>query len=500
MFLHVAVLTVNPRATVTSNVLITFTTLLAALGCMERAYRGPAETKALWILIGSAFLLAAAGQVGSTYHELVTNTQQTTALSADFFFFVYGIPILLAISSRNADSGLRGFFWLDGAQASLAAVLIYLHIFSSSPSLGDRTPISATNLMYLYNVENFILAGAVTLRLFANPGPAKKHLYRILSIYLWVYASVALVLGYMELKLNLADGWQDVAWGIPALSLLAALAFWSRALKEESKVNGEHRSIALLIDNLGPALFALAVVVMGAGISPEHRWLGFASVITAVVLYGLRAAFLQRKYVQSQHELAKSGLALVEANERLLELSIRDSLTGVHNRRHFDEAFQAECRRARRTRQAFSLLLIDVDCFKALNDRYGHQAGDECLRAVAQTLRTRLRRPGDILARYGGEEFAAILPGADLQGALLIAEAMRLSVAELEIPNETSTAETIVTVSIGVSSAQFSLKGSAAEILELADAALYRAKLNGRNQIQFPNEHFVSVVRATCTA
>jgi hypothetical protein len=130
MLLHVAVLTVNPRATVTSNVLITFTTLLAALGCMERAYRGPAETKALWILIGSAFLLAAAGQVGSTYHELVTHTQQTTALSADFFFFVYGIPILLAISSRNADSGLRGFFWGSSVARRRAYLPAYLLLLS----------------------------------------------------------------------------------------------------------------------------------------------------------------------------------------------------------------------------------------------------------------------------------------------------------------------------------------------------------------------------------
>lgn len=479
------VLSVNSQASTTSNVLIAVVFLFAALGCLQNAYRGPVETRTLWILIASGFFLSIAGQIGSTYNTL-THVNETTALTPDFFFVIYGIPILLAISFTNDDADLKVLFWLDGAQALLAALLTYLQIFSTLPSLGHPTPISAIDLMYLYNVENFILAGAVAVRLFANPSPAKKYLYRILSIYLWAYALVALIAGYMELEHNAAEGLQDVAWGIPSLLLLAALAFWPFTSKAEGKIvkDRKNRSVALLIDNLSPILLTLIIVIMGARIAPAHLWIGFVSIAAAVALYGVRAALLQSKFVQSQHELAKSGLALVDAIDRLRELSIRDGLTGIHNRRHFDEVLLAEWKRSMRTDQPLSLLLIDVDCFKELNDRYGHPEGDECLKKIAQQLARKLRRSNDVIARYGGEEFAAILPGTSKESAQLIADAMRISVADLKIANEGSKVASFVTVSVGVCSERTSLDRSPEELLSTVDAALYLAKKQGRNCVQ----------------
>ncbi|MFZ0518108.1 MAG: diguanylate cyclase, partial [Acidobacteriaceae bacterium] len=228
----------------------------------------------------------------------------------------------------------------------------------------------------------------------------------------------------------------------------------------------------------------LVVVIMGARIAPAYPWIGFASITIAVALYGLRAALLQSKYLRSQQDLASSSRALVDAVDRLQDISIRDGLTGIYNRRHFDDVLLSEWKRSIRTQKPLSLLLIDVDNFKKLNDRYGHPEGDECLRKIAEQLSKILRRSTDTLARYGGEEFVAILPETTRENAQSIADAMRISVEELKIKNEVSKAARVVTVSIGVCSENAMLSRPAEELLNAADAALYRAKKQGRNRVQ----------------
>ncbi|MHB1838998.1 MAG: GGDEF domain-containing protein [Acidobacteriaceae bacterium] len=478
-------LVLDRQAAFASNVLITLEFLLAAAGCLRCASRQNAEIRTLWILVASGLFFAIVGQSVYTYDSLI-NVQPTTATLEDFFYLIYGIPVLLAISFTSDEADLRVLFWLNGAQAILAAVLIYFQIFTILPSTGQATAISATSLMYVYNAENLTLAGAVTLRLLGNPTPAKRRFYIALSIYLWSYAVVSLIVGYFEMERSIAPGLQDVFWGLPALLLLAAMSFLPDGLPADNETKKDlNCSIALLLDNLSPVLFTLVIIIMGARIAPACPRTGFASITIAVALYGLRAALLQSKYLRSQQDLARSGRALVDANDRLRELSIRDGLTGIYNRRHFDEVLLAEWKRSIRTQKPLSLLLIDVDRFKKLNDRYGHPEGDECLKKIAAQLLKILRRSSDTLARYGGEEFAAILPETNKESAQLIADAMRMSVEELKIANKDSQPARVVTVSIGVCSEHAMLSRPAEELLNAADAALYRAKKLGRNRIQF---------------
>ena len=476
---------VDPQAMVALNVLIALDFVFAAAGCLiSCASRQNAETRMLWILVACGFLLSIAGQIGSTY-DLVMKLPQTTATISDFFFLIYGIPVLLAISFTSDEADLRVLFWLNGAQAIVAAVLIYFQLFTILPSTGHLAAISTTSLMDVYNAENLTLAGAVTLRLFGNPASAKRRFYVALSIYLWSYAVVSLILGYFELERNIAQGLQDVFWGLPCLLLLAVLAFWPDGSAAPNETNkNSNRSIGLLVDNLSPVLFTLVMVIMGARIASAYPWIGFASITIAVVLYGLRAALLQGKYLRSQQDLASSSRALVDAVDRLQDISIRDGLTGIYNRRHFDEVLLAEWKRSIRTQKPLSLLLIDVDHFKKLNDRYGHPEGDECLKKIAEQLLKKLRRSSDTLARYGGEEFAAILPETNRESAQLVADAMRMSVEDLKIANEDSQPARVVTVSIGVCSENAMLNRPAEELLNAADAALYRAKKLGRNRVQ----------------
>jgi diguanylate cyclase (GGDEF)-like protein len=174
---------------------------------------------------------------------------------------------------------------------------------------------------------------------------------------------------------------------------------------------------------------------------------------------------------------------LVELSEQLRKLSVVDGLTGIANRRNFDEELTRIWRRAQRESAPVSLVLIDIDHFKKYNDHYGHLAGDDCLRRVAQALQHTVRRPFDLVARYGGEEFAVVLPDTDVPGAEILAEEMRRAVELLDIAHAASTVFPRVTISSGVA-AMFPAAGAQPEgLIAAADLCLYAAKTAGRNRV-----------------
>ncbi len=172
------------------------------------------------------------------------------------------------------------------------------------------------------------------------------------------------------------------------------------------------------------------------------------------------------------------------AQVALEQLATRDGLTGLANRRCFDDTLKAEWTRALRQRQPLSLLMVDVDNFKAYNDANGHIGGDECLKRIATAVASEMRA-NDLVARYGGEEFAVILPNQSLKGAAIVAERVRSRVEKLCLPNGQVPGQH-VTVSIGAATALVAPENSACQLVATADAALYRAKHMGRNRISLP--------------
>ena len=181
--------------------------------------------------------------------------------------------------------------------------------------------------------------------------------------------------------------------------------------------------------------------------------------------------------------LTKAYETLEKTNSELEYLSQHDALTGIRNRRWFDEYLDSEWLRAKRSRQPLSVLLIDVDRFKLYNDRYGHVDGDKCLQHVASVLNKEIKRSSDALARFGGEEFAAILPDTDAKGAEEIAENMRKAIHGLMIPHESLAADGFVTVSIGCATQIPGVDDRVDPLITKADVALYRAKDMGRNRV-----------------
>lgn len=175
-------------------------------------------------------------------------------------------------------------------------------------------------------------------------------------------------------------------------------------------------------------------------------------------------------------------LALKLQAEMLQRMAYIDGLTEIPNRRYFNERFAAETARARREGSGLMLMLADVDFFKRYNDRYGHQAGDECLRQVAGAFARALQRPSDFVARYGGEEFALLAPGVDPEGARGLAQAVRREVYALALPHAGSDAAAIVTVSAGVVWMDGAQAHDVDALLRQADAQLYLAKEQGRDR------------------
>lgn len=188
---------------------------------------------------------------------------------------------------------------------------------------------------------------------------------------------------------------------------------------------------------------------------------------------------LQEEIEQNQEARA----TFQRLKQELQNLATIDSLTQIPNRRRFDEYLNQEWDRLTREQEPLSLLLCDVDFFKRYNDTYGHQAGDSCLRIVAQTISRTAKRTTDLVARYGGEEFTVILPNTNRSGAITIAEAIQQQIENLQIPHPESDVSEFVTVSVGVASQIPSRNDSVETLIAKADRALYLAKAQGRNRV-----------------
>ncbi|QHC51191.1 GGDEF domain-containing protein [Billgrantia tianxiuensis] len=201
---------------------------------------------------------------------------------------------------------------------------------------------------------------------------------------------------------------------------------------------------------------------------------------TLVANYRLEASERQ-SYLLLLREKLRNEAALQD-NQALARISATDPLTGVANRRHFDSMLAQRWSEAIAERTVIGLLVIDIDCFKNYNDRYGHLQGDACLRQVALEMQRHIRQEADMVVRYGGEEFVVLLPNASVTAAFQITERIRQGIEALAIPNEGVTHSPVVTVSIGVAVMRPVAALASSALLSHADEALYQAKREGRNR------------------
>ncbi len=211
-------------------------------------------------------------------------------------------------------------------------------------------------------------------------------------------------------------------------------------------------------------------------------------ILLAVSVF-MRSMLIINRYmlhaIESKLDLETEIQERKKVEQELLEQSLKDRLTGLSNRRHFDEVLDQELRRAERLNYPLTLILIDLDYFKNYNDTYGHLKGDACLRDIARVLQEAVKRPGDIAARYGGEEFALVLPNTSVANAVLVAERVQKRVSERRIEHKGTAipGESFVTCSVGIYTTKPGTHETEATIIQQADEALYQAKTEGRNRI-----------------
>jgi diguanylate cyclase (GGDEF)-like protein len=243
---------------------------------------------------------------------------------------------------------------------------------------------------------------------------------------------------------------------------------------------------SFLAFSLPAMLPIIAGLAIGSNANPAlAAYSAIFLILTTVISRRMNRSLRQTWLLTFEKEdLVKS---LTAAHDMQLTLAKTDSLTGIANRRYFDEVLEKEISRMQRSGGQLSLFMLDVDHFKAFNDTYGHIAGDDCLRQVAHVLRQALTRVSDLAVRYGGEEFAGILPETDREGAVALAEAILRDVEGLMIAHRNSPVAGFVTVSIGVVTLSGEEIGSAEEIVSLADQQLYYAKSEGRNRVASTN-------------
>ncbi|WP_229261453.1 sensor domain-containing diguanylate cyclase [Duganella margarita] len=252
-------------------------------------------------------------------------------------------------------------------------------------------------------------------------------------------------------------------FGVRLTTLLVALISLSTAMMMTTGLK-PFGDVPIHLEVVRAQEFILTLCIIG---------IGFAVVLSE----------LQTRERELESRVRERTRELEQSNSRLADISATDGLTGIANRRRFDETLAAEWSRARRNKQPLMLALLDVDLFKQYNDCYGHQSGDDALRAVANELARQMRRGSDFVARYGGEEFAVIAQSANEEDALAMAESICAAIAALNLPHATSPFN-VLTASIGVALITPGEQHSITSLIKTADVALYRAKQLGRNRVE----------------
>jgi len=452
-----AILLAGEQAWLVSLILLTLAPLLAGAACWWRARRsGYAEG---WYALALAMLLWSGGMAGNLVAGAMLDSWSGVAGLSMLLFILYGVPVIFVAASPRADHWQVRL--VDGLLAAALAYLFLKHTFAFA-TMADADPAGVVGLRLMFDIENLFVALFAFVRFRAATDAAKGAFFRSLAIYAFVYLATAAFINHFHSD-TYYGLWPDLVIGMPFM-LLAALALdepqWNGVLRDPAS------GFVRVVRAGGPLMLPLTLLIVSATLVRGHPVLAIAGCAIAILGYGLRSILIQMRSLDDRDEL-----------ERLSRI---DGLTGLVNRRRFDEHLRHEWARARRGGEGLALLMIDVDHFKLLNDSLGHPVGDQRLRAAAEALAACATRASDIVARYGGEEFAAILPGASEAQAVELAEMMRASVDRLGLASPAPGGR--VTVSVGVGHIGVVAEGDVAALVAAADAALYEAKQAGRNR------------------
>lgn len=434
------------------------TPLVAAACCLVR-WRRDRHVRG-WLALALAAATWAGGMAATAAGDILIPGTYGVATVSVALFVLYGVPLfylLAAASERSLPVRL-----LDGAVTALLGCQFFVFTLTFTTLSGVRDD-GLIPLRLMLDIENVSIALFALIRHRAAGGRNERALLAVTLGFAIAYLLAAAFVNHVQADAPYGS-LGDLVIDVPFL-LLAALALVARPTIAPRAASEGFVRIVRVGSPLMPIVSLMAISALLADARPDAA---VAGCIAAMIAYAARTMLAQ---MQSLAE-----------RERLERLTRYDGLTGLANRRAFDEALSREWRRAERSGEPLALLMIDIDRFKLLNDRSGHAYGDHCLREVAQALARTVRRSTDLVARFGGEEFACVLPATDAHAARTIAEAMRAAVRALRLASPADGG--IVTVSIGVAAIPAIAADSGDRLTGHADAALYRAKAAGRDRVE----------------
>lgn len=369
---------------------------------------------------------------------------------------------------------------------------LFRHLVDNStiPLIGSAAGSVLVAMTYMHSPINKLVFGWLAL------------VYLTIGVRYWLVQRCRIRLGNRDydpgeaMRYALTTGLSGLAWGLGGLFVLQHTSPVSMVVVITA-IQAMVMGGALTLGAFMPAFYAFAIpatlpMVIALLFSRES-----SNFILAVysIIFLLLFIIIAKRFSNSLSRtlllsIEKEALvkALTEAHDQQSVLAKTDGLTGLANRRHFDEVLEKEMARLQRSGAPLSLLILDVDHFKAFNDTYGHIVGDECLKQIADIFQKHLNRTSDLAARYGGEEFAGIMPETEHAGAILLAEQIRTDVAALQIKHSSSATADHVTISLGVATLNCSEVHSAKEAIAITDRQLYRAKSQGRNRVASPGD------------
>jgi diguanylate cyclase (GGDEF)-like protein len=449
----------------------------AALSVFVRARFVAWSERTTWIWAGIGVLLWALAHAVETVIGHSGAASVLTVDASDFIYVSSLFPLLLAFSTTHETRTLRFVFALNCAQIALAMVLAYFMLYRMS-----LTPaLAATVMGRIYGVACALLALMSVLRGLCWITQEERQTVRWISIFLWTYLPIELAMDYATQYKGLTAGTLlDLSWSVPFL--LTGWKALTLTVDPSPEQTDRHRGkIRMLVESLCPLLMNAGIFALAAAVIRQHVVVGLSAIFLLIIIQGLQAALVQLNFMAGRNQLLDRESELRTANAALEALTLLDPLTGIANRRRFNATVETAWRRAIRGAQSLSILMVDIDFFKGVNDLHGHSYGDECLITLAKMLSQLGRRPDDLVARIGGEEFVLLLPDTDAEGAAAVASRLHESIYNLSIINYASPFDRRLTVSIGIASCMPAAGLEFFSIVDAADKALYAAKKQGRN-------------------
>ena len=451
---HGMALTVSGQASLPSFLFLTAAPLMACIACLWRVRRDGLMSG--WLAPVIAMLLWAGGMAATMYQEIGRGNVDALSAFSMLLYVLYGVPIVLALARARQERWYANL--IDASLAALLGALFSVQTFwYAHLDAIDGTGLAGLRLMF--DAENAFIAAFALLRFLGAEHPSRREFFGAMSLFTGVYFIVASLINHFTSDIAFG-AYVDLLIDVPFLVLiLVALRPATTAAPRVS------RRLVRVIRAGRPLILPLCLLVVSALVLEHHPELAVVGFIAATVGVGARSTLQQ--------------VGLLERQEALDVMARQDALTGVANRRRFDQVLSEEWQRAQRGNHVLALLLIDVDRFKQFNDRHGHPLGDRCLQSVASLLSACAERSTDLVARYGGEEFAVVVPLTPRDGVLALAERMRAAVAA----SSSSSQLPPVTISIGVAFASDVAGDQPDALVAAADAALYAAKHGGRDRV-----------------